>query len=276
MLRPLKRPSQKLVRNQGVTCILPGGQPSPLLPTQAQLSHSSIVLSAIPPNTLSTPACPRFKNMAHENKFSTLKSHKLCLNCLRPGYFVRQCKSVHHCQKCQKPHHTLLHVETKEEVTSSSLPSDPVIPPTTFISSHAAVGIKSNLLPEGVSVEARALLDSSSSTSFISQRLVNSLSLPCMRQNAKISGVTGLARTSALQSITKFIITPVQSPSKLLDVTAVITPHVTCDLPLHPIRFSPKWNHLSGIPLADPDFGSPALDRSSPWSGRFRGCCASG
>ena len=32
---------------------------------------------------------------------------------------------------------------------------------------------------------------------------------------------------------------------------------VTCDLPLHPVPFNTKWSHLSGIALADPDFGSP-------------------
>ncbi len=112
--------------------------------------------------------------------------------------------------------------------------------------------------PEGRSIKARALLDSASSTSFIYQRLVHCLHLPCSRQNARISGVAGLARTSALQSIAKFAICPVQSPSKWLDVAAVVTPRVTCDFPLHPVPFNPKWNHLSGISLADPDCGSPA------------------
>ena len=213
-------------------------------------------------------ACPRFKVMSHENKFSTLKSHKLCINCLRPGHFVKHCKSAHRCQKCQKPHHTLLHMEAKEEIPDSSPPANPVIPSVTPISTHAAVGIKSSLLlmtyrvnvvlPEGRSVEARALLDAASSTSFISQRLVDCLHLPCSQQNAKISGVAGLTRTSALQSIAQFAVCPVLSPSKWMDVTAVVTPRVTCDLPLHPVPFNPKWNHLSGISFADPDFGSPA------------------
>ena len=42
-----------------------------------------------------------------------------------------------------------------------------------------------------------------------------------------------------------------------MEVTAVIVPRVTCDLPLHPVPFDPTWNHLADIPLAGPEFGRP-------------------
>ncbi len=161
--------------------------------------------------------CPNFKAMTHKDKFSTLKSRKLCLNCLRPGHFVRQCKLPHRCQRCHKTHHTLLYVETKEEVPDSSPPMHPVIPPTTPTLTHAAVGIKLNILlmmcrvtvisPEGRSVEARALLDCASFKSFMSQRLVDCLRLPCSRQNA---------RHSYFSSTAKFAIRYVQPPTSLL------------------------------------------------------------
>ena len=41
------------------------------------------------------------------------------------------------------------------------------------------------------------------------------------------------------------------------DVTAVIMPRMTYDLPLQPIPFKPEWTHLSDLTLADPDFGVP-------------------
>ena len=37
-------------------------------------------------------------------------------------------------------------------------------------------------------------------------------------------------------------------------MTVVVVPQVTCDLPLHPISFDLKWNHLSNLQLADPTF----------------------
>ena len=37
----------------------------------------------------------------------------------------------------------------------------------------------------------------------------------------------------------------------------MIVPRVTCDLPLYPIPSGTEWKHLSGIELADPEFGIP-------------------
>ena len=39
--------------------------------------------------------CVRFKALAHDKMVSTLKDNKLCMNCLKPGHFVKQCKSPH-------------------------------------------------------------------------------------------------------------------------------------------------------------------------------------
>ena len=216
-------------------------------------------------------ACKKFKSMSHDQMVSTLKTNSLCMNCLRPGHFVKQCKSLHHCRICQKPHHTLLHVEDKEK-PPNSLQSDSNSKFTSnhtakSISSHAAAGTTSNSLlmtcrilvvaPDNSPVEVRALLDSASSASFVSERLTQALCLPRTSQTARISGVAGLSHDSPLQSIANFTISPVRSSSKRFDITAIVVPRVTCDLPLHPISYCPAWNHLSDIPLADPDFGHP-------------------
>ena len=133
--------------------------------------------------------------------------------------------------------------------------------------SNTAIGLKLNSLlmtcrilvsaPDGTSVEARAVLDSASSASFISERLAQSLCLPRSNQNARISGIAGISHKSPIQSIATFNISAVRSSSKKIGVTAVIVPRVTCDLPLHPISFDLKWNHLSNLQLADPMFGQP-------------------
>ena len=111
--------------------------------------------------------------------------------------------------------------------------------------------------PDGSSVEARAILDSALSVSFISERLAQSLCLPRSNQNARISGIAGILHKSPIQSITTFHIAAAWSSSKKIGVTAVIVPRVTCDLPLHPIPFDLKWDHLSNLQLANPTFGRP-------------------
>ena len=206
-------------------------------------------------------ACTKFKSMPHAEKVSTLKSNDLCMNCLGSGHFVRQCKSVHRCKRCQKPHHTLLHVdETPSTPSPSKAAEKPVV-------SNTAVGLKSSSLlmtcrvmvsaPDGSSVEARAILDSASSASFVSERLAQSLCLPRHNQNARISGIAGISHKSPAQSITSFDIKAVRSSSEIIGVTAIVVPKVTCDLPLHPIPFDLKWNHLTNVQLADPSFGQP-------------------
>ncbi len=50
--------------------------------------------------------------------------------------------------------------------------------------------------------------------------------------------------------------TSLQSPASFIDVEAVILPKVTSNLPLQPVPFDQSWQHLSGIQLADPDFGT--------------------
>ena len=109
---------------------------------------------------------------------SLLKSHDLCMN-LRPGHFIKQCKSLYRCRKCKRPHHTLLHKESSRNASEAQ--------PSLSVNSvvlNAATGIKSNRVlmtcrilidaPDGSSVEARAILDSTSSASFVSERISQS------------------------------------------------------------------------------------------------------
>ena len=264
--------------------------------------------------------------MSHDCKIATLKSNNLCMNCFSSNHFVKQCKSVHRCKRCQKPHHTLLHVDSVpinssrvaelpstipissspaailQNVPASSSPaailqnvpasSSPATPPLAInpvappfvpkrvellsvpqselpsdVITSAAVRLKSNTLlmtcrvlvcaPDGTRVEARALLDNGSSASFVSERLAQTLRLPRTSQRARISGVAGIQYHSSHQFAANFSISPVKSPHKKFDVTAIIVPRVTCDLPFAPIPLKKEWNHLEGIDLADPGFGCP-------------------
>lgn len=109
----------------------------------------------------------------------------------------------------------------------------------------------------GSQIRARGLLDSSFSTSFVSQRLVQSLELQRSSKNLHITGIVGISLNSPLHSISTFQISPISSPIERLKVTAVVVPRVTCDLPVQPILFNSKWEHFSVLNLSDPDFGCP-------------------
>ena len=54
-------------------------------------------------------SCAKVWSLSHAEKMNLLRLKNYCLNCLRPGHFVKKCQSLNHCKLCQRPHHTLLH-----------------------------------------------------------------------------------------------------------------------------------------------------------------------
>ena len=207
--------------------------------------------------------CTKFKAMSPEDKMEVVKVNRLCTNCLGGGHFRNQCKSMHKCKVCQKRHHTLLHSEPQNKAVPYRATSQSDTP----VGSHAASRLKSDVLlmtcrvlitaPDGSTVEARALLDNASSASFISERLAHSLSLSRMNQSVRVSGIGGISTKLPIQSVTHFQLSSLQPSGRKIDVTAVIVPKVTCDLPMKPVTFEMGWTHLSDLPLADPGFGQP-------------------
>ena len=164
------------------------------------------------------------------------------------------CKSIHSCKICQKSHHTLLHVAPDENLSTQS------------IQSHTASEMNNNTLlmtcrvlvhsPNGLSIEARAVLDSASSASFISERLAQTLCLPRSHKRSSISGIADLTCKSNLQIVTQCTISPLMTSHEKFTINAFIMPRVTCDLPVSPVSTN-GWKSLSDLPLADPDFGKP-------------------
>lgn len=193
---------------------------------------------------------------------SVVKNNGLCMNCLKSGHYLRDCKSSHFCRNCQKPHHTLLHVDVRGP--NSPLAQGPDSPLS--VTSNASVGIMTDMLmtcqvsveaPDGSMLKARALLDPASSSSFISERLVQSLGIPRSHNNVVVSGVAGLASPFPFKSVATLTITPSHSSNRRVTFTAIVVPCVTSDLPLSTVSLRPDWTHLQGLPLADPQFGTP-------------------
>ena len=125
--------------------------------------------------------CTKFKAMSPEDKMQVVKVNRLCTNCLGGGHFKNQCKSLHKCKVCQKSHHTLLHSETQNKASPRSQ-DRATAQADTPVGSHAVTRLKSDVLlmtcrvlitaPDGSTVEARALLDNTSSASLISEQLI--------------------------------------------------------------------------------------------------------
>ena len=146
--------------------------------------------------------CKTFKALPHDKMMEVVRNHNLCLNCLKPGHYSKKCTSISKCRKCQRPHHTLLHIESKPDTQALLSTTEQSASVTASISSYTATGFATNTLlmtcqvlvhsPDGIALKARALLDSGSSTSFVSDRLAQNLGLPRTSRAIKISGIAGI------------------------------------------------------------------------------------
>ena len=151
--------------------------------------------------------------------------------------------SLNHCKVCQKPHYTLLHTdETNSQ--KNTYPNSPNPPGSTNIASnmHVSISLNVSLMTCQVMVEttngalkAQALLDTGSSVSFISEHLAQFLHLRHFTQNARICGIAGLPHSDGKQSVTQFLISPINSLGRRLSERVFIVPKVTGDLPTYPI-----------------------------------------
>ena len=106
--------------------------------------------------------------------------------------------------------------------------------------------------PQGV-IKARALLDTGSSASFVSERLAQSLHLRHFTQNANIYGIAGLPHSDGKQSVT-VLVSFIHAPGTRHNVNAFIVPQITGDLQTYPTTPGQNWKHLDGLPLADPEY----------------------
>ena len=108
---------------------------------------------------------------------------------------------------------------------------------------------------DGSRTKARALLDSASSTSFITERLAQRLHLRRRRHSMKVGVIGSSATQLSSRGMVDLII--LNGRGKTMAVQAIVLPQVTTNLPSRSVSFNHKWKHLSNISMADPGFGIP-------------------
>lgn len=210
-----------------------------------------------------TYQCPDFNEMDVLARRNWVKSNNRCFNCLSMKHAVFQCKSKYRCHSCKKKHHTLLHVDetidSQEPIDENKLPG-PSNTTRKIISGHthgSSVAYQS-ILPtvtirvinaSGQTTLCRAMLDSGSQASFITERCVQQLGL--VRKNARVS-LSGIGTSDA--GITRGIVTIQIKPDdgSNLIVETFILKTITSQLPEGYIELPHKsWPNLK---LADHGF----------------------
>ncbi|XP_075156162.1 uncharacterized protein LOC142229484 [Haematobia irritans] len=234
--------------------------------------------------------CPKFLNMNVEDKVSYIRRQNLCLNCFAKAHGVKDCKSPHNCFSCGKRHNTLLHRDFNSSQAVRSIPNpgcqvqvpnphpiQSTVPPTTTnyvntepislqpstsgriqscFASHSHHVLLGTALVQithiGVKYFVRALIDSGSQGSFISERVFNILKLPFQSIDAEIAGLNGVTSAKA-RKLATFSICPRFTSDFEVDVRALVVPRLSGDLPSTSINRSVLTN-FPDIQLADPKF----------------------
>ncbi|XP_059217691.1 uncharacterized protein LOC131994814 [Stomoxys calcitrans] len=229
--------------------------------------------------------CPKFLDMNYNQRLTEIKRHNLCLNCFSSAHIVKDCKSKHSCYKCGKRHNTLLHREADQQkgptapsFNTNQTPRNDLLPPPfvphpSTISNLQSTGSTGNvvqscfatnskgvllgttlvrILHSGEIYRARALLDSGSEGSFISERLSNMLRLPTKRVSATISGLNH-SISAAVQKKCCFAIGSEIDDDFELIVSALVVPHLSNNLPSNTIDVQ-SLSDLPPLQLADPRF----------------------
>ena len=109
--------------------------------------------------------------------------------------------------------------------------------------------------PTGQQIQARAFLDSGSTLSLISNRIVQQLELRKRIDKLSRTGVCDLTTNSSHS--TTVLVKTVDTNQHCLTLTAHILPMVTCDLPLQQAPRVRQLPHIRGLKLADPRFDHP-------------------
>ena len=173
----------------------------------------------------------------------------------------------YHFHHCGRRHHSLIH---RGQSSHRSMQPAPVASSATSDTSahavpslHTAQGkdraflgtCQATVDAGGRRQKARALMDSGSSMSFITNRLVQQLKARKIRESTQFTGVSQLSVPEARYKVDLELIPSGDQPP--VRMRAVVLDTITGDLPSFHLQGVRKQPFLQGLALADPQFDQP-------------------
>lgn len=207
--------------------------------------------------------CELFKATSVNEKFSHLRQHGLCFNCLRKGHRAGECSMTNLCQKCTRRHHTMMHSGGTKKPEASPKSTMPVAPtPKDWRRASKLAGCaetkKVTLLPtavvrvygeDGAPHDCRTLIDSCSQNNFMTERFANQLAVKKKRVDCEVSGLNS-RRTRISHLVSATIKSRVGDFAA--DLELLVAPKITGDVPVKKIDIA-GWD-MPELELADPNF----------------------
>ncbi|XP_030757297.1 uncharacterized protein LOC115883123 [Sitophilus oryzae] len=228
--------------------------------------------------------CFKYKGLTLEEKREFVKNNRLCYNCLSDGHSVVNCKSMG-CNICKRKHNTLLHSNdqenngqtknTPERENKNNLQTSKVVKYTgpeeqTVVSNNTTLisqGFNNNFqillatvrvtvtTGDGRKIQARALLDSGSQTSFVTSDFLKKLNVNVYQQTLKIGGI-GNNITQVNKMVDLTLESRVHTNCKF-EASCAVLDRITWPLP-QTLVDTGKFKIPDNVELADPFFYEPA------------------
>ena len=186
--------------------------------------------------------CAAYKAKSVEDRFNTASRLKVCTNCLSFNHPCRDCPSRSTCRVCGKRHRSLLHrSRPSAQMTNESTTTERQTV-STSTNAHAAPSCNTSrgkakvvlgicqvtVESRGRRQKARALLDSGSHMSFMTNRLAQSLKVRKIHDPMQL---TGISQAEVPTCPYKAEITLLPDEHSSIPMTAVNISKITGDLP---------------------------------------------
>ncbi len=234
--------------------------------------------------------CDVFKAQSVDDRQSTVSRLKVCVNCLSSYHILRECPSTRSCCHCGRKHHSLLHrgyqKRTNKQQSQSTSASQQQPQPTstsqqqpqsTETNSESTTNTSAHALPSSESMKdrpiaflatclatvsaggriqkARALMDSGSTLSFVTTRLVQRLKAKKIRKSTSFTGISQTSVPTSRYQVDLDLIP--NSDQSNISVRAIVLDRISGDLPGFPLHGVREQPFLQGKKLADPLFDQP-------------------
>ncbi|KAF8777969.1 hypothetical protein HNY73_014746 [Argiope bruennichi] len=237
--------------------------------------------------------CIKFRNVDLNARKNFVKRNYLCFLCLN-SHKIKDCTNCHlKCIVCKGNHNSLLHEDVKRVVNSARVsesepePNDETpkhpseddirpggetqrnksVEPQRLVSSSTCLNNSKfiTFLPTakvllynsgGDSFLFRALLDSGSESSFVSENVINNLGLKRKNARVTLSGISGVQAGTTRGSVNLKIGS--RFSEECMTVNAFILNKVTSQIPVENINIK-ELDYLKGTTLSDEDFSRPSV-----------------
>ena len=213
--------------------------------------------------------CGKFQALQPEMRLQFVKDQRLCLNCLRPGHYVRNCKRNFRCSMpgCGKRHSKFVHIDSATNATGNATApggesgnSQPTGTNGSISASSATVYIP--MLPVLINGESvMCLLDNGSTNTFMEQSLASRLGLSGPREDISINTLSDKTQSNPMvvtcdvsntdgtfsQCLNNVLVTsyiPARYPDTCVDLSEY--PYLA-DIPLPKIKPGTKAELLIGM-----------------------------